>query len=350
MITRPVSTLQPGTAFGRMLKTLVVTRGRGGSVEYAQHNFSSTPHTAVALEQLVMKSAVAAASTASAAALEKTGVFEGVGLLLQGLSAFDGARSRMRELPFDVPVPRELEAGTGGDWVGEGIAVPVIAYAFDYLRFRTHFIGAIAVITQELARIQRSELTIRDVALNVSARTTDRKFLDPASGATAAGPASITNGVAPVAWTDAATTLAELLSRITTSGRGLAWILNPKDAAFIAAGLGAASDLPRTLLGLPVIPAPYAPTGQVTLVDLAEIAFADGGLDVDVTEHGSLQMDSAPTNASTDSSSPPAPVPTQVVSLWQTDSIGLKVTRIVDWAVVRDGAVAYTVLPVASPA
>ena len=37
---------------------------------------------------------------------------------------------------------------------------------------------------------------------------------------------------------------------------------------------------------------------------------------------------------------PPAPVPTELVSLFQTNSVGYKVSRIANWAV-REGAVAY---------
>ena len=60
-------------------------------------------------------------------------------------------------------------------------------------------------------------------------------------------------------------------------------------------------------------------------------------------------MDGAPTNAIS-AGSPAAPVATEVISLYQTNSVGFKLSRFLNWAVTRDGAVAYMVLPAGSPA
>ena len=82
-----------------------------------------------------------------------------------------------------------------------------------------------------------------------------------------------------------------------------------------------------------------APRHQITLADLSEIAYAALPLDVSVSESATVEMESEPTN-SVNAGSPPAPVPTELVSLFQTNSVGYKVSRIANWAA-REGAVAY---------
>jgi hypothetical protein len=98
---------------------------------------------------------------------------------------------------------------------------------------------------------------------------------------------------------------------------------------------GAAASVPRTLFGIPVIVNPNI-GNQIVLADLAEVAYAAGDLEMDLAEQAAVQMDDAPTNASS-----PVPVATSLVSLWQTNSVALKVLRFANWQVVRGGAVAY---------
>ena len=61
------------------------------------------------------------------------------------------------------------------------------------------------------------------------------------------------------------------IAAITTSGRALTWIMRPTTLARVALILGgAASDVPRTLFGIPIIASGNSPQ-QVTLVDAGEI-------------------------------------------------------------------------------
>jgi len=54
-------------------------------------------------------------------------------------------------------------------------------------------------------------------------------------------------------------------------------------------------------------------------------------------------MDNAPTNASGSlgATDPSVPVPTSLVSLWQTNSVGIRAERFINWGKRRASAVAY---------
>ena len=67
----------------------------------------------------------------------------------------------------------------------------------------------------------------------------------------------------------------------------------------------------------------------------------DGGVSIDASREASLEMADTPTNASTSTASPPDPTPTQVVSMYQTNSIALRAERFINWQRRRDAAVAW---------
>jgi hypothetical protein len=101
------------------------------------------------------------------------------------------------------------------------------------------------------------------------------------------------------------------------------------------------------LKGIPVITSQYAvlggsPDGNlVVLVNASDIFLSDDGqVVIDASREASLQMADDPTNSPA-AGSPLAPVATTMVSLWQTNSIGLRAERFINWARRRDEAVAY---------
>ncbi len=230
-------------------------------------------------------------------------------------------------------------------------AAPVVSWGFDYVRLRPTRLGSIYVASDELLRAPGADLVLRDAALAAQGRTETTAFLDPAVGPSGDFPASITYGAPMIA-----PSLADMLLRIQTSGRGLALVGRAQTLALFAVMGGGGyhpvgqADLPRSILGIPCIVAPSAPAFQLTLVDFAEIAFSAGALEVDLSQQTSLEMESAPTNATT-AGSPDAPVPTQVVSMYSANSTAFKISRYANWTVLRDHAVVIsTVTGVGSPA
>jgi hypothetical protein len=77
----------------------------------------------------------------------------------------------------------------------------------------------------------------------------------------------------------------------------------------------------------------------VILANASDIYLGDeGGVDVSVSTEASLEMDNAPTNASAPSG---AVAETTMVSLWQTNSVGFRAERAINWALRRTDSVQY---------
>ena len=88
------------------------------------------------------------------------------------------------------------------------------------------------------------------------------------------------------------------------------------------------------LLKLPVITSEYVPDGFVVILNANDIYFADeGGIAVDMSREASLEMDNAPSHDST------TPTESSLVSLWQTNSVGFRAERTLNWARRRAEAV-----------
>jgi HK97 family phage major capsid protein len=340
--TRPVSSLAPGVPFARFVRGL-----RFGEA-YAE-GFKDSPHVGAAIAAR-SKAATAGLTADALPDLAQLGVYDlATAQMLGGTSAIEACASRMRRVPFDVPCPRELTTGSGGDWIVEGASMPSIAFAFDTIRLKPARLGSIVVLTDELLRHPHADAVILAAILGAQGRTETAAFLSPSSAATADHPGSITSTGTAIANTGhVAADLASMLAAIASTGSGLAWIASMPTFATIAAAIGSASDLPRSLLGLPTIVAANAPTALLTLADLASIAFASTPIDVERSTEATIEMLTNPTNAIA-VGSPDAPVATQLVSLYQTDSTGFKVQRYANW-IARSGAVAYLSIDPGSPA
>ena len=97
-----------------------------------------------------------------------------------------------------------------------------------------------------------------------------------------------------------------------------------------------------TFAGLPVFTTQYVPTESagpiVALMKGDEIFLGDeDGIQVSMSDQASLVMDSAPsaTNNSV------TPTPSQLVSLWQTNSVAFLVERFLNWQKRRSQAVVW---------
>jgi hypothetical protein len=91
-----------------------------------------------------------------------------------------------------------------------------------------------------------------------------------------------------------------------------------------------------TFMGLPVIVSEGAGT-TITLVNAGDIWLADdGGVNVDTSTEASLQMVDAPTITSTGSD----PTEAALVSMFQTNSMAIRVEKFINWARRRSTGVA----------
>lgn len=265
----------------------------------------------------------------------------------------------LNRIPFNVRIPGQ---DTGGQayWVGEGKPKPLTKFDFSVTELRWYKAAAIAVLTEELMRFSdpSAERLVRDGLAGALMERLDIDFIDPAKAASAnVSPASITNGATSVASTgnDADAIRCDLQAlwapfiAARIPARTAVYIMNSTVALALSLmrnALGQA-EFPGitinggTLEGIPVIVSDYVPMNSagasiVVLANANDIWLADDGqVTIDASREASLQMLDNPTNDVT------TPTPTTAVSLWQTNSVGLKAERFINWQRRRSAGVSY---------
>lgn len=266
----------------------------------------------------------------------------------------------LRRVPFNIQMPRQTSGSSTG-WVGEQAPKPVSALAFDTVTLRWAKAAAIVVLTEELVRFSNpsAEAVVREDMANASAEFLDKQFVDPSVAAvTNVSPASITNGVTAViaSGTTAAAFRADVKSMfanfiaVNLSTTGGVWIMHSTTALSLSLMLNSLGQpvFPNlnadggTLLGYPVVVSQNIPATGSSPVDGYPVIFAianqilladDGQVTIDASREASLQLDSAP-------DSPPT-ASTNMVSLWQTNHVGLRAERYINWLKRRSTAVQY---------
>lgn len=255
----------------------------------------------------------------------------------------------LRTVGFRVPLIGQTSGGSGY-WVGEGQAKPLTAFDFTRTTLEPLKVANIAVASKEVLEYSSpsADAIIRDSLVAALRERLDIDFIDPSKAAVSGvSPASITNGVTPVAssGSDADAVRADIRAAFAgfiaannapTSG---VWIMSATNALSLSLmqnPLGQA-EFPGigmnggTLFGLPAIVSEHM-GDYVVLVNASDIYVGDeGGFSVDFSREASLQMDSAPDNPTTDA--------TVLVSLWQRNLVGFLAERTINWAKRRASSV-----------
>jgi len=195
--------------------------------------------------------------------------------------------------------------------------------------------------------------------VDASAEFLDKQFVDPTVAAvTNVSPASITSGVSAV--TPSGTTAAAFRADVKTlfgnfitvnlPTAGGVWIMHSTTALSLSLMLNSLGQpvFPNitaeggSLLGYPVIVSQNIPATGGSPTDGYPLIFAiareimradDGQVTIDASREASLQMDTAP-------DSPPT-ASTNMISLWQTNHVGLRAERYINWQKRRTTAVQY---------
>jgi HK97 family phage major capsid protein len=337
--------LQKGTTFARMAIARALAHGDPSTV----HALAASRWGAnSAVADLLLKSAVGGGTTTSLS--ELAGTRQAVVEFLEVVRPMTilGKLAGLRRVPVNTPYVA-LSTGATAYWTAQGRATPVSATAFDRETMTSLKIAALVVLAKELlesADPMAEDLIRRDLARAV-AELSDRSFIDADNGGIAGEmPASVTNAAATIAaTTDFADDLAAALDAFAGDLETAAWVMSPKLAAKLglrAGGRGAAADLGArggSLAGLPAIVSaacqPSSDGYSITLLDAGSICTVDEGAELALSRQATVEMDSAPTGDTTT----PAASTTAMVSLFQTDSVGLIVTRRMNWKLARAGSV-----------
>lgn len=264
----------------------------------------------------------------------------------------------LRNVPFRTRLVGQTSGGAAY-WTGEGAAKGVTKFDFTDTTLAPLKVANIAVITMELLRDSspNAEMLVRDGLAAAIRERLDIDFINPDKTASAGvSPASITNGVTPIpsiggTAEDIRCDIQALLGTyIAANNPPTTGVLVMSATTALAASmlrnpLGQA-EFPNltmnggTLEGFPVIVSEYIQpdtTGSyVVMVNASDIYLGDeGGINIDMSDQASLQMDTAPTNNGTGT-----PTATQLVSLWQDNLVGFRAERTINWARRRTSAVA----------
>jgi len=329
------SMVPKGTAFVRAACAKLVCNGNmHEAAEYAKRWDDSTPEVA-----LFLKAAMAPGTTTDATwaqPLVNQNIVDDFIELLRPATIL-GKIPNLRTVPFNCKVPSQTAGGTYG-WVGEAKPKPVTKLAFSSETLGIAKAAGIIVLTEELVRLSNpsAEKLVRDDMVKGIAQFLDAQFIDPAVAAVAGvNPASITNGAATAAAT--ANPLADILgliSHFATAGipvDGVTFIMSAANALALSfrtnldgspqfPGIGIGGGAYR---GLTFITSQAAGTNVIALQPQMVLYADEGGVSIDASREASLQMDSAPAS--------PADATTVYVSLWQTNSVGLRAERFVNW-------------------
>lgn len=341
--TRMVSSLPKGTSVGRLIRAMVAGDGSVTLARDIALTMRETPLVGAAFDLLLKAATPPGTSTNPSwgGALVESGIAEEAIDLLRGLSIMAAVQPRARLVPFNMVVPRDTSAVALGGWAGEAGPIPATNLAFDGLGpLPLNKLGAIIPFTKELilAGTPTTEAIVGNTVLRGLAATNDRDFLLPTSGATAAHPASITNGATEVVSTGSTAAeiqadLSALIAAIGTAGTGLTWIMRPKTAATVAKALGLTNELPARLYTFPAIVSANSPQ-QITLVDASAILIADDGqFEVAVSETATPQFNTTP--------DAPATAATVFISLYQNNLVGIRAIRWLSWLRATPDAVAF---------
>lgn len=354
--------LTPGIGFARLARVKALSRLDGESPRTVARELYGEDSDVFGL---VSKAAVPAGATTTWAANlvgDETSAFADFieylrPMTILGRFGANGVPS-LRRVPFRTPLIGQTGGGAGY-WVGEGKAKPLTSFDFSRTTLEPLKVANIAVVTEEILRDSSpsAEMILRDSLAAALRERLDTDFVNPAkSASTGVSPASITNGISPISATgtgDADDVRADVQALFQafidannppTSGvfimpaslaLALSLMLNPLGQPEFP-GI---NMMGGTFFGLPVIVSEYVPTvtggSYVALVNASDIYMADdGGINVDMSREASLEMATDPTMTAD------SPTEQTTVSLWQTNAVGFRAERTINWARRRSSAVA----------
>lgn len=259
-----------------------------------------------------------------------------------------GTIPSLRQVPFNIRIPAQTSGGAA-NWVGQGKAKPLTKFDFESITFGFSKVAAIAVLTDELIRFSNpaADALVRNALAEAVIARLDTDFINPTKAEVAnVSPASITNGIAGIPSTgdpdaDAEAAFGQFVVANLQPTGGV-WIMSSTNALALSMKKNALGQkmypemtlLGGTFQGLPAIVSQYAGT-NLTLLNAPDIYLADdGGVAVDMSREASLEMESDPTSDSV------TPTGTEMVSMFQTNSVAIRAERWINWKRRRTAAVA----------
>jgi HK97 family phage major capsid protein/HK97 family phage prohead protease len=358
----------PGELFGNVLTCRFIAKARGVPVEQvmAENGHADNVQMRALVDFQQRAAAVVPATTTGAGWADALAHTETAGyidallinsiyrpLAARGVSVELGRNAQIT-MPMDSPTPT-----VSGSFVAEAGAIPVRAASFTSFTIGLKKMAVIVTFTREIFEHSQPAIDplLRDKIQRDTGVSLDTILID-ANAATTIRPAGLRFGVAGLTPTAGGgfnalvADIKQLMSVLITANslRAPTWIMNPQQALSISmmqssAGTGVfpfkAEIDNNVLAGYPVIVSATVTPGLVILVDAADFVTVSGAdFRFDLNDSATLHMeDTAPVAIGTPGS--PAVVAAPTRSLFQTDSIGLRMILPMNFAMRRTGLVAW---------
>lgn len=275
------------------------------------------------------------------------------------LSALGLALTFGRNGRIIVPT-RSTTPTIAGSFVGEGQPIPVRQGLFTSTVLTPKKMAVITTWTREIDEhsVPAIEGLLRQAIQEDTAIAIDSVLLDT-NAATAIRPAGILNGVTPMTPTagggfnalvgDIKQVSGALLAATQGHVRNPCWLMNPQQVNSISLtampGYGAfpfKDEVSRgQLQSWPIIDSGTVPLGEVVAIDAADfVSVGSEGPRFEISDQATLHMEDTTPLAIGSAGTPPT-VAAPARSLWQTDSMALRLILPMNWVVRRAGVVAY---------
>lgn len=272
---------------------------------------------------------------------------------LYGMTVYN--RLPLREVPANINIAGQDGAATGY-WVGESKAIPVSKLDFNDVNLTPLKVAALAVISKELIRDSSpsAEMLVRDGLMEAAAQRIDTTFVGVAAGTSGTTPAGVLYNVPGTssAGTDYDSILNDLkeldarfIASKNTSGQFF-YLMNPLLASAMSFIRNALDQQPfstvnaqgGTLSGQTVITGDNVNANYLIKIKPSDIyRIGMGNMEVSMSDQASIEMESSP---AADTDTPTAPTG-KVVSMYQTESMAIKLVQSMNFARRRDSAVAW---------
>ena len=256
---------------------------------------------------------------------------------------------------------RSLTPTVAGSFVGEGAPIPVRQAAFTSQTLTPKKMAVISTWTREMDEhsIPAIEGLLREAIQQDTAVSIDSVLLDT-NAATAIRPAGLRNGIVGLTPTagggfdaligDLKGLTGAILTATNGNIRNMVFIMNPQQALSIGfiqppnpSGLFPFRDEINNnrLNGRPLIQSGTVPLGTVICLDAADYVSINGDTPrFEISDQATLHMeDTSPANIGSAGTPPVVAAPVQ--SMFQTDSLALRLILPMNWAMRRQGVVAW---------
>lgn len=271
---------------------------------------------------------------------------------LKAATVFDSLP--LRSVPANVTIKGQDGTATGF-WTGQSKAIKVTTVDFSTINLTPLKVGAIAVMSKELMMDSSPEAEglVADALRDASAQRIDATFLSTTAASAGVSPAGLLNGLSAgtSAGTDADGIRADILALYAPfiaakNATGLVLVTTPSLAKSISLMVNALGQTEFTgltamggmLLGDKVYTGDNVGAGDVILMKPSDIwKIGDSGVDVSSSDVAMIEQSSAPTGA-TDT---PVAATATFTSMFQEDSVAIKVVRRINYAKRRTGVVGY---------